>query len=355
MKKILSTLFIAIVAMTANARQFDYKICTYADDIAEMATIIPAHLPKNTKVVDYDCFNKMQQGFSFTLAFTTQTTNSMTMFVNVTGNTDPTSQVGIYFGLASKSTFDSVRYAVIPVGNCQLAFTFTNLTSGTAYDFRLYGWNSTIGIAFDPPNGAHTASTIFVAQSSVYALSMTCVSTTDIYVSYTNNDPNALMYASIAPDSADSPAKRFTPVIVAGVGSNLMYQFKISELLHMDPVPGKTNYVKIYIRNSAYTDSSLILSCNTPLGIKESVEEIVGVKVFPNPTAGISEIICPGNTRGKLMLYNMTGELVKEFEVANGKGQIETYELASGLYSFQVLDNEGQLVGKSGQRLSVVK
>ncbi len=80
----------------------------------------------------------------------------------------------------------------------------------------------------------------------------------------------------------------------------------------------------------------------SPTGIDAVVDEN-SANVFPNPSNGLFNVKM-GIAKGKLVVYNMIGQEVYSGELNSGNNQVNMLGRPSGMYLYQVLSEEGNLI-----------
>ncbi len=74
----------------------------------------------------------------------------------------------------------------------------------------------------------------------------------------------------------------------------------------------------------------------------------INCKVFPNPSSGSFKLeIEPGFTNGEFIIINSLGEKVHAQKIIGGINEINTNDLANGLYYYSVIQKNNNL--KSGK------
>lgn len=97
-----------------------------------------------------------------------------------------------------------------------------------------------------------------------------------------------------------------------------------------------------------YVDEVSIYKCE-PLGINENGAE--KIKVYPNPAQDCVTLTIPQNfTNAQLSIYNLTGQLLMQKQIAQPNQQIPITELSNGMYIF-VVQNGERVIGR--QRMVV--
>jgi hypothetical protein len=216
------------------------------------------------------------------------------------------------------------------------------------YKYRIYLWNATQGISFKPANGAYYVSTTFTALPPTITINAFDCAGWKVSAGYNSNDPATLIKFNVDTSPNLNSIWMKTTLVVVGAGNVLNQEIN----LNAAPMFGVVHYIKAYIVNSGYADSSALDQC-LPLGVNETADEKVGIKIFPNPMVEASEVICDKNIEGKLTLFDRIGRLIKEVPIIEGKGRIEGNDLPNGLYICKIVDKEGLLL--ENRKISVVK
>lgn len=183
------------------------------------------------------------------------------------------------------------------------------------------------------------------AQSlpTILGLGLSCSpSLFEVYFNWTSSDSVSLYAVHDTVQTFDSPYKASTPTVTRAGATNFLDYLTLDVLLSRPAAVGKTNYVKVFITNSTGKDSTLALSCSSPLDVREDNVGQLGVNIFPSPVSSISEILCSKDIEGNFFLYDATGRLIRNIEINSGKGSILVGGLSQGLYFYQLLDNTGQ-------------
>jgi len=84
-----------------------------------------------------------------------------------------------------------------------------------------------------------------------------------------------------------------------------------------------------------------------------SLNELASVMVYPNPASTFVTIEYNGNAEATAVLLNLNGQLIREDDLLNGKTEISTNELNSGLYVLQVKASNGKNVLNT--KISILK
>ncbi len=115
-------------------------------------------------------------------------------------------------------------------------------------------------------------------------------------------------------------------------------------------VPDTFNVVIISSGDQTPSEGSVLLVDNLTIEINTAVDELaeqLKVEVYPNPTENSLYFRTKESSSSrKLSIFNTQGQKVKETRFMGTKKRIETYELPSGVYSYQIQDD--QLLPVSG-------
>lgn len=85
-------------------------------------------------------------------------------------------------------------------------------------------------------------------------------------------------------------------------------------------------------------------SINCFTGINEFNKNKITAKLFPNPNSGSFKLqINTEIKKGELVLMNSLGQKVYEQKISQGENQINSNNLAKGLYHYLILENKIQL------------
>jgi hypothetical protein len=78
--------------------------------------------------------------------------------------------------------------------------------------------------------------------------------------------------------------------------------------------------------------------CNS---ISSSVDSKNQLKIFPNPNHGLFQIEMPGNSaKRSVLIYNVSGALIKTIETSAGKLEIDLQKEANGIYFIHVFEGD---------------
>jgi hypothetical protein len=93
-----------------------------------------------------------------------------------------------------------------------------------------------------------------------------------------------------------------------------------------------------------YIDDISLYECDSVVGIDE--KPIEQIKIYPNPAQDFVSIDLPKNiNQAQLSIYNLTGQLVTQKQIAQANQQIPITELGNGVYVF-VVESGGEVVGR---------
>ena len=70
------------------------------------------------------------------------------------------------------------------------------------------------------------------------------------------------------------------------------------------------------------------------------------VSVFPNPSSTTTNFIINDNSATEIVVYDMTGREVKREFIHANNVSIDSYTLAQGVYSYSILNNAKEIVGR---------
>jgi hypothetical protein len=83
------------------------------------------------------------------------------------------------------------------------------------------------------------------------------------------------------------------------------------------------------------------------VGMKKVISETRADKVYPIPSKEIVNIELINNEEAKFYIYDITGRLLFESAISNGKGQIERNGLNAGIYYYRIVgENNSESSGK---------
>ena len=151
------------------------------------------------------------------------------------------------------------------------------------------------------------------------------------------------------------------------LGSSATFGNQTSDWTFMnetEAVPGETETVRLVLMgtrnagsdNDSYFDEMFVRlnlngeSCEqyTAVGIEDSYLN-QGVHIYPNPVSDIAsiEVIKPNrNGTYQLQLFDQTGRLVHSDQSLSGKFTVRSSQLASGLYLYQISEENWSTSGK---------
>jgi hypothetical protein len=84
------------------------------------------------------------------------------------------------------------------------------------------------------------------------------------------------------------------------------------------------------------------------VGIKETKKASIELSVYPNPSANVVTFSTTSLEASKVLVYDITGELVSTEQMEMGKSKINLTNLASGVYIYRVVNKENRVL-KSGK------
>ncbi|MFH1320641.1 MAG: T9SS type A sorting domain-containing protein [Bacteroidota bacterium] len=146
--------------------------------------------------------------------------------------------------------------------------------------------------------------------------------------------------------------------LTASTISGVSYQW----LLNGIPIPGATSqfftadsigdYTVIVTDASGCYSSSDTVFAGCVTGI-ELFPFTNSIQTYPNPTVNELYIIAPSQKEGVVRIYNIIGKRIKNLALEGNITKINTSKLAVGMYIYQVVDAEGNVL-KNG-KFSVLK
>ncbi len=103
--------------------------------------------------------------------------------------------------------------------------------------------------------------------------------------------------------------------------------------------------------NTAKPDLRIVELYDSTVSIVENKPKNMSVEVYPNPTNGgvnFKYMLPAGQTKGMLIIYNNTGQLVRNFSIMANQGQIiyNTGSLPSGIYYYKFVSGKLAQSGK---------
>jgi plastocyanin len=114
--------------------------------------------------------------------------------------------------------------------------------------------------------------------------------------------------------------------------------------IYVVTVAGTYNYT-CHPANGGHMDASIIVTCGVDV---PKVADVNSVSVFPNPTSGKIRIDMGNSTSGNLKVYNVTGQIVLQTQIAEAIS--EAYlNLKSGIYYYELENQNSKL--KTGKLL----
>ncbi|MFH1320640.1 MAG: T9SS type A sorting domain-containing protein [Bacteroidota bacterium] len=87
--------------------------------------------------------------------------------------------------------------------------------------------------------------------------------------------------------------------------------------------------------------------------IYELFGENIGIHVYPNPAANELNVITSMQKEGVVRIYNIFGKQIKRVVLKGSTTKVNTSKLADGMYIYQVIDEEGNIL-KNG-KFNVIK
>ncbi|HEX8516178.1 MAG TPA: T9SS type A sorting domain-containing protein, partial [Bacteroidia bacterium] len=103
-----------------------------------------------------------------------------------------------------------------------------------------------------------------------------------------------------------------------------------------------------------YYIDDVYVGVTPPLSINENKKEEDFVKLYPNPSDGnmILECKLASNETGEMIIYTLTGNIMKRVAVNSGSKTLDVSELKAGMYLYEVRINE-KAVEKN--KLTIIK
>jgi hypothetical protein len=93
-----------------------------------------------------------------------------------------------------------------------------------------------------------------------------------------------------------------------------------------------------------YIDDISLYECDSVVGIDE--KPIEQIKIYPNPAQDYVRVDLPKNiNQVSLNIYNLTGQLILQKQIAQANQTIPITELGNGVYVF-VVESWGEVVGR---------
>ena len=83
-------------------------------------------------------------------------------------------------------------------------------------------------------------------------------------------------------------------------------------------------------------------------GINETIDAKNGIRIYPNPTVSELNVITPLLNEGVVIIYNIIGKQLMNIELDGTTTIVNTSELVGGMYIYQVVDAEGNMM-KNGK------
>ncbi|MBS1651174.1 MAG: T9SS type A sorting domain-containing protein [Bacteroidetes bacterium] len=81
------------------------------------------------------------------------------------------------------------------------------------------------------------------------------------------------------------------------------------------------------------------------VGINEAKASIVGeIKAFPNPANSSFQIVTANPISANVQVLDITGKVVLNETLSNGKTEINTLNLNAGIYIYKIIDNNGAVI-----------
>lgn len=71
-----------------------------------------------------------------------------------------------------------------------------------------------------------------------------------------------------------------------------------------------------------------------------------GVDVYPNPSSALTYFDVVDQSAAYVAVYDMTGREVNRVNIINKKGTVDSYDMASGIYTYSILNDKGEVLSR---------
>lgn len=81
------------------------------------------------------------------------------------------------------------------------------------------------------------------------------------------------------------------------------------------------------------------------VGVNEN-EFNAGVNVYPNPSSTFTTFDVTADNANQVVVYDMTGRQVTSVSIVNKKATVDTYSLATGVYTYSIISKDAEVLSR---------